>query len=414
MANESTVPARLDAAATGTGMVPAFQPIVSLPEENIVGFEALARWPELPNCEPEQVFNHAAATGALETLDRLCTDAAISMALDTHLRRGTLLCVNAEPSTAYSGRKGDPVLARAHDELTLMFEITERSLLAHPHSLMRKVAALRADGFAIALDDVGAHPDSLALLDVIRPDVIKLDLALVQAQPTYAQARTLAAVLAHHERTDAAILAEGIETEEHLEQALAVGATLGQGFRFGRPGPLDRDATALWLPPPHTKPQDTSMGSPFDRVAGTAPVRTARKQTLTALSRNIESQAAQADDRPMVFTALQRNQHFSGATRDRYRDLATTCPLVAVFGQNLPTDLGSGIRGVELHPADPLCAEWTVIALGPHNATALIAREQAHDDAQANRDGDRRFDFVITYDRALVTAAARDLLDRMQ
>lgn len=414
MANDSITSDWLDAAATGAGMVPAFQPIVSLPEETTVGFEALARWPELPSCEPEQVFDHAAATGALETLDRLCTDAAISMALSTQLRRGTLLCVNAEPSTRYDGREGDPVLARAHDELTLMFEITERSLLAHPHSLIRKVAALRADGFAIALDDVGAHPDSLALLDVIRPDVIKLDLELIQTQPTYAQARTLAAVLAHHERTDAAILAEGIETEEHLEQALAVGATLGQGFRFGHAGPLDRDATASWSPPPHTKLQDTNTGSPFDRVAGTSPVRTARKQTLTALSRNIESQAAQADDRPMVFSALQRDQHFTKATRDRYRNLAATCPLVAVFGQNLPPDLGSGVRGVELHPADPLCAEWTVIALGPHNATALIAREHAHENARVRRDGDRRFDFVITYDRALVTAAARDLLDRMQ
>jgi EAL domain-containing protein (putative c-di-GMP-specific phosphodiesterase class I) len=414
MANETVTSGWLDTAATGAGMVPAFQPIVALPEEATVGFEALARWPERPSCEPEQVFNHAAATGTLETLDRLCSDAAISIGLDAHLRRGTLLCVNAEPSTAYPGREGDPMFARAHDELTLMFEITERNLLAHPHSLIRKVAALRADGFAIALDDVGAHPDSLALLDVIRPDVIKLDLALVQTQPTYAQARTLAAVLAHHERTGAAILAEGIETEEHLEQALAVGATLGQGFRFGHAGPLDRDATALWLPPPLTKPQDASTGSPFDRVAGTSPVRTARKKTLTALSRNIESQAAQADDRPMVFTALQRDQHFTGATRDRYRDLATTCPLVAVFGQNLPTELGSGVRGIELDPADPLCAEWTVIALGPHNATALIAREQTHQSAQAIRDGDRRFDFVITYDRTLVTAAARDLLDRMQ
>ena len=46
---------------------------------------------------------------------------------------------------------------------------------------------------------------------------------------------TVAAVLAHRERTGALVLAEGIETDEHLEQARALGATLGQGFRFGRP-----------------------------------------------------------------------------------------------------------------------------------------------------------------------------------
>ncbi|MCU1694128.1 MAG: diguanylate phosphodiesterase [Mycobacterium sp.] len=38
-----------------------------------------------------------------------------------------------------------------------MFELTERGLLAHPHALLAEVTALRADGFAIALDDVGAH-----------------------------------------------------------------------------------------------------------------------------------------------------------------------------------------------------------------------------------------------------------------
>ncbi len=45
------------------------------------------------------------------------------------------------------------------------------------------MAALRAAGLAIALDDVGANPDSLVLLDVVGPDVVKLDMRLVQSQP---------------------------------------------------------------------------------------------------------------------------------------------------------------------------------------------------------------------------------------
>lgn len=53
-----------------------------------------------------------------------------------------------------------------------------------------------------------------------------------------------------------------------------------------------------------------------------------------------------------------------------------------------------------------------MVALGPHTAAALIARENPQAQADAS-DDERRFDFVITYDRALVTAAARTLLNRV-
>ena len=66
-----------------------------------------------------------------------------------------------------------------------------------------------------------------------------------------------------------------------------------------------------------------------------------------------------------------------------------------------------------LHPNDPLCAEWTVLAIGPHYAAALIAREHDDDPAMFRDEGDRRFDFVITHDRGVVAAAARNLLERM-
>jgi EAL domain-containing protein (putative c-di-GMP-specific phosphodiesterase class I) len=69
--------------------------------------------------------------------------------------------------------------------------------------LLAEAAALRADGFSIALDDVGARPDSLALLDILCPDIIELDMEMVRSHPSDDQTRTLAAVLAHQERTGA-------------------------------------------------------------------------------------------------------------------------------------------------------------------------------------------------------------------
>jgi EAL domain-containing protein (putative c-di-GMP-specific phosphodiesterase class I) len=401
----------LDEAAAGVGLDPAFQPIVSLADGKVVGFEALSRWPLLDSPNPAAVFSHAAATGLLDRLDQSCIETAIQHALRRNLPPGALFMLNCKPLSAYVDRSRSHTLTRAHDELQVVFELTERSLLKHPAALLRKVADLRADGFGIALDDVGAHPDSLALLDVICPDVVKLDLHLVQSQPTDDQARILAAVMAHQERTGSVLLAEGIESDEHLEQALALGATLGQGYKFGRPAPLASQTSVAWSPPPMKHPVQSDSDSPFDVVAKQAMVRTARKATLIPFSRHIEAQARYAADPPMVLTSLQRVKHFTEATGERYREMAASLPLVAVFGRGVPDDLGSGVRGVDLDPSDPLCAQWIVLILGPHHAAALVARER--DAAESVSEGDRRFDMTITYDRVLVTVVARNLLSRI-
>ncbi|MCV7422683.1 EAL domain-containing protein [Mycobacterium yunnanensis] len=400
-----------DPALTGRALEPAYQRIVSLEDGATVGFEALARWPSVSGADPLSVFDSAAAAGEVDALDRSCIDAAIAGALDGQLARGTMLAVNCEPTTRHVAVADSQMLARGHAELDLIFELTERGLLAHPRALLDKVAALRIDGFAIALDDVGSHPDSLALLDVVDPDVIKLDLRLVQSQPDREQARILAAVLAHHERAGAVILAEGIETAEHLEQALSIGATLGQGYRFGHPGPLEEGAPARWGRRPRAPFTEPGAESPLEQLAAAGRLRTARKATLTAFSRHIESQATRSADPPIVLSALQRVDQFTSGTRRRYRELARTSPLVAVFGEDMPSDVVDGIRGVPLDPDDPMCTEWIVVALGAHTAAALIARER--DGSGSITEADRRFDYTITYDRALVTATAHYLLDRM-
>ena len=243
--------------------------------------------------------------------------------------------INCEPGTAQRRCGDDELMARARDELRLVFEITERSLLRHPKALLQKVAAMRSDGFAVALDDVGAHPDSLALLDVLAPDIIKLDIDLVQSRLSDHGALTVAGVLAHQERTGAVILAEGVETKAHLERASAVGATLGQGYRFGAAAAI---AAAAPRPPVVVagcpRREQSIAGSPFEVVRDHSPVRTARRSTVLALSHHVESLASPAFDPPMLLTAMQHGRHFSETTRDRYRKLAERSALVAVFGES--------------------------------------------------------------------------------
>lgn len=376
--------------------------------------------PHLTGTPVYEVFTHAVRTGQAAPLERRCIEAAIVGAEDARLAPGSTLFINCEATAPFLSRADSAILARGAERFQLVFEVTERSLLTRPGDLLRKVVSLRQEGFAIALDDVGADLNALALLDVLAPDVIKLDLTLVQSRPHYQQARTWAAVLAHHERAGAHVLAEGIETAEHLHRALALGATLGQGFLFGRPRRLGRGATTSAPQPPiRTQRPCVDFGSPFDAVAahrsstrnGLTPltIRRHTKGTVVALSRYLEQQALDASDPPMVLTALQRAEFFTGETKTRHEQLAVHSPLVAVFGRDVAGDLGSGIWGVRFTGDDALGDQWIVLALGANIAAALVCKEvAAHDGSD-----DRIFDVASSNDRTVVTRIARQLLSRM-
>ena len=81
-----------------------------------------------------------------------------------------------------------------------------------PAELLSTAGGIRDAGWGIALDDVGAEPASLALMPFLDPDVIKLDLRLIQDSPTEALAEVINAVNAEAERSHLTILSEGIET----------------------------------------------------------------------------------------------------------------------------------------------------------------------------------------------------------
>ena len=160
-------------------------------------------------------------------------------------RRGLALFVNVEPATIDTGALqllGDLVQALP-DQPQMVLEVTERSLVSRPAELLRAARLVRAMGWRIALDDVGADDQSLTFLALLRPDIIKLDMHLIHDRPSRAVAAVVDAVNAQAERTGAVVVAEGIETDRHHAAALAMGATLGQGYHYGRPD------LVLQLPP---------------------------------------------------------------------------------------------------------------------------------------------------------------------
>ena len=395
----------LDAVLAGGGLHAVYQPIVDLASGETVAVEALARGPKGALESPGALFGAARLHGRLVELERLCQEAAVVGARRAHL--GVPLFVNVEPEAIEAKDLG--TLARTAAILrgttSLVIEITERALTARPAELIDFLARARQLGWGIALDDLGVDPRSLALLSIVRPDVVKLDRALIQDRPNAASAAILTAVAAECERTGAIILAEGIETERHRLTALAAGASLGQGHLLGRPAPLTPGLVGSWRPPRLVEAlPDTDHATPYSVVAPGRPVRRASWRFLREVSNVLEAQARVLGSEALIVSAFQSAARFTPPTADRYRLLGARAAFVAALGVGMAAEPVPGVRGATLRDDDPLHGEWSVVVLGPHFSGALVAKEL---DAPAERPD---FSYAVTYERDLVVRAATTLL----
>ncbi len=216
-----------------------YQPVVDLDTRSVVGYEALARGPrDGPLHTPDALFAAARDQGVLVELDWACRLAALSGALAARLPATLDLFINVEPPAVGAPPPADATaILLAAADLSIIMEITERDLTADPAGLLRAAAGVRARGWRIALDDVGADPASLALLPLLHPDVIKLDLRLVQANTSIEVADIITAVNAQAERSGALVLAEGIETEDQAQLAVMMGAASAKAGCSAAPHP---------------------------------------------------------------------------------------------------------------------------------------------------------------------------------
>jgi diguanylate cyclase (GGDEF)-like protein/PAS domain S-box-containing protein len=396
------------------GLITAvYQPIVELPGERVVAYEALARGPEGSGLHrADRLFAAATAAGRVIELDWACRAAAVRGALEAGLGRSVGLLINCEPSAADAPppQQHAALWERGMAELDVTIELTERALTDRPAELARALRDHRAAGRGIALDDVGADIHVLALLPLVEPDIIKLDLGLVHERPSTDQAAIVAAVAAQRERTGAAVLAEGLETDEHVATARGLGASLGQGFRFGRPGPLPAPAAggaAAGLP--RARSTRVPGHTPFEIFATQRPTTQIGEELLDAMAHHLDHSALRIGEGAVVLAALQDARHFTAEKAERYEMLARGAALVAAFAVGLPEQPARGVRGARLDPDDPLAAESCVVVLGPHYAGALAARDLG----AIGADGGRRYECATTFDRALAIAAARSLMSRI-
>ncbi|MCW2696839.1 MAG: hypothetical protein JWR62_1924 [Modestobacter sp.] len=227
--------ARIQQVLDDGGPTMVFQPIVELATGRSVGAEALARFPVQPDRAPEEWFADAVDVGLGVELELAAIRAAVAQ-LDA-LPAGTYLSVNAGPDTVVSPQLHQLLSSAPGNRLVV--ELTEHIAVADYAALTEALDALRCRGVRLAVDDAGSGFSSLRHILNLKPDIIKLDRALVEAIDTDPARRALAgSLLTFANEIGAQVIAEGIEKLREQTVLRRLGVRYGQGFHLGRPGPM--------------------------------------------------------------------------------------------------------------------------------------------------------------------------------
>ncbi len=220
----------LEALITGRAFTPFFQPVVSLVDLDIVGYEALTRFHD--GTPPDRRFVGAQRLGLGHDLERATLGAAVEAARG--LPVGALLALNVSPDFVLVGEMS-AILADAGREVVL--EITEHAPIDDYSALRAALAGIRPP-VLVAVDDAGSGYASLRHILALHPAYVKLDLNWVRDIEADPARQALVAGLVHFAtEVGCQLIGEGVETEAERETLRRLGVQLGQGYLFGRPAP---------------------------------------------------------------------------------------------------------------------------------------------------------------------------------
>jgi diguanylate cyclase (GGDEF)-like protein len=263
----------LRAALAGDELVLHYQPKIDPRTRRVVGVEALVRWahPTHGLLYPDTFLPLAEQTGLMRQLTLVVLQTALRQG-QAWRRDGLDLPVAVNLSVA---NLLDAHLARQVSDLlaglslparALELELTEDTLMADPVRSKQMLAELRDLGLRLAVDDYGTGYSSLAYLQELAVDELKLDKSFVMRMTEDAGAAAIVRTtidLAHS--LGLTMVAEGVETEAALAELARLGCDLAQGYHISKPLPAEQ--LTAWLQarirPRPTQPEVTPvMGTP--------------------------------------------------------------------------------------------------------------------------------------------------------
>jgi diguanylate cyclase (GGDEF)-like protein len=230
-----------------------YQPIVSLENGEIGGFEALARWrhPELGWIPPARFVPAAEQAGAIGRLGQfILREACAGMRLlQMSARRRLSLAVNLSASQLFDpaliGEVAEVLGNSGIDPSQVRLEITESVLVDRIDEAAEVLQRLRRLNLRVSMDDFGTGYSSLSYLHRLPVDVIKVDRSFVVALASGGKAEGIvSAIVSLARNLRCELVAEGVETEEQEAALRRLGVLYAQGYRFSPAVPVQE---AEWL-----------------------------------------------------------------------------------------------------------------------------------------------------------------------
>jgi EAL domain-containing protein (putative c-di-GMP-specific phosphodiesterase class I)/GGDEF domain-containing protein len=224
----------------GGSLACVFQPLVTLADASIFGYEGLVRGPGRNGQQsPDYLFRTARTEGCVDALDvaarRVIAQRFLSLDLPGRL------FVNIAPDMLVSEARPSrharlPFGLEDVPPNRLVIELTESSTATSFEKLVAALDRLRALGCHIAIDDLGEGFASLKLWTEVRPEMVKVDRHFINGiQSDGLKLRFVQAIQHIAQSADAIVVAEGVETEAELRIIRDLGITLVQGFVVARP-----------------------------------------------------------------------------------------------------------------------------------------------------------------------------------
>ena len=242
--------------------VPFFQPLIDLNSRDLVGFEALARWrsPKRGFLEAEQFIELAEATGLVGPLTMNVIEQALKEAATwpPHLK----VAVNISPVQFRDVRLATNIIKLLTETgfpaKRLEIEITENSLLEDRDQVWM-IQSLKNLGVSVSLDNFGTGYASLAQVNSLPVDRIKIDRSFISTIVKSEQTAAIVDTIAHlGHKLNVPITAEGVESEQIRSALGGLGCSEAQGWLFGRAVSAESVRTFLGLKQAGAPPASSS------------------------------------------------------------------------------------------------------------------------------------------------------------
>jgi len=227
-------------------IVTLFQPVISIRDRRVIGYEALTRGICSSTgklIQPLKLFALARAEKLDLELDRLCRKKALQAFKNIYDYKKYILFLNLDTSVINNSENGVATVTKEYtDELGLEYSSISLEIVESKIECSKKLSEFvdhyRRLGYYVSLDDFGAMHSNLNRIVSSKPDIIKIDIELIKNVSTnYYQQSIISSIIALAKKTGSLTLAEGLETKEDIIMCYELGVDLYQGFYFYKPCP---------------------------------------------------------------------------------------------------------------------------------------------------------------------------------